>query len=528
MHGLDTIQVVIGDLGNVEIADPHFRLQKKLRLGDSDLYVCTLECRPPDVLLGSQQFQEDLDMWSFGCAAAEIYSRQILIAPPATAEQAHSPKQFVEAIAAIVPSLRNWSRPSCPASWLEELPFFKKWYACSGQAWLTARAETAKPWPPECLEGCPEGLAQLIQKCLVWHPSARMTVAEAKNNSFLQPPGKLPLQVLLAAQRGKNGVGTIAQADLDPDLLRYLQMCPSWNSLAKECLQTQAPISKCIAAEEAELRNNTEIPGFVDEENPPKCSSLNSDTNLQLIPSKRLAAFVRALRKKWRPWLQQLGGKMREAVRADGMPSAICQQNGQPFLQEDFADNAFAYASIQLMQPGARDDGWHTDGGCSLLHASVTLFGTRSVEVKVEGKPQVTLDQEPGSFYVGNLSALEHNVRHHEECKHTFDGAAVTAKGDGKDLASAATAKGDAEDPAPAETAKGDQRRQIAVMIRSDVFRNFRARKINSTPGPVEFFRVVNRIVAQHLADVPVALPDLTEVLAEVARTAKSNMALTS
>ena len=171
------------------------------------------------------------------------------------------------------------------------------------------------------------------------------------------------------------------------------------------------------------------------------------------------------------------------------------------------------------MQPVARDDGWHTDGGCSSLHASVTLFGTRSVEVKVEGEPQVTLDQEPGSFCVGNLSALEHNVRHHEECKHTFDGAAVTAKGDGKDLASAATAKGDAEDLAPAETAKGDQRLQIVVMIRCDVFRECRARTINSTPGPVEFFRVVNRTVAEHLADVPVALPDLTEVLAEVART---------
>ena len=222
---------------------------------------------------------------------------------------------------------------------------------------------------------------------------------------------------------------------------------------------------------------------------------------------------------------------MREAVRADGMPETIYQKNGQPILQEDFADNAFAYVSIQLMQPGVRDDGWHTDGGCSLLHASVTLFGTRSVEVKAEGKPQVTLDQEPGSFYVGNLAALEHNVRHHEECKHTFDGAdvtprgrgknlasAVTANGDGEDLASAATAKGDAEDSAPAETAKGDQRLQIAVMIRSDVFWECRARKINSTPGPAEFFRVVNYTVAQHLAVVPVALPDLTEVLAEVDR----------
>ena len=159
-------------------------------------------------------------------------------------------------------------------------------------------------------------------------------------------------------------------------------------------------------------------------------------------------------------------------------------------MEEDFADNAFAYVSIQLMQPGVRNDWWHTDGGCSLLHASVTLFGTRSVAVKVEGKPQVTLDQEPGSFYVGNLCALEHNVRHHEECKHTFDGAA--------------------------ETAKGDQRLQIAVMIRSDVFRDCRARKINCTFGPVELFRVVNCTVAQHLAKVPVALPDLTEGLAEV------------
>ena len=141
----------------------------------------------------------------------------------------------------------------------------------------------------------------------------------------------------------------------------------------------------------------------------PKCRALNRDTNLQLIPSERFAAFVRAIRKKWRPWLQQLGGKMREAVRADGMPAAIYEKNGQPILEEDFADNAFAYVSILLMQLGLRDDGWHTDGGCSLLHASVTLFGTRSVEVKVEGQPQVTLEQEPGSFYVGNLAALEHN-----------------------------------------------------------------------------------------------------------------------
>ena len=170
------------------------------------------------------------------------------------------------------------------------------------------------------------------------------------------------------------------------------------------------------------------------------------------------------------------------------------------------------------MQPGERDDGWHTDGGCSLLHASVTIFGTRSVQVKVEGQSQVTLVQEPGSFYVGNLAALEHNVRHHVECKHTFDGAAATAKPYRK-LCDGITAERDAGNASSAATAESDQRLQIAVMIRCDVFRDLRARKKNSTPGPAEFFRVVNYAAAQHLADVPVALPDLTEVLAEVALT---------
>ena len=85
---------MIGDLGLVEIADPHVRLQKKLRLAEDNIDVCTPNYKPPDVWLGSQHYREDLDMWSFGCVAAEIYSRQILIAPAATAKQAQSPISF--------------------------------------------------------------------------------------------------------------------------------------------------------------------------------------------------------------------------------------------------------------------------------------------------------------------------------------------------------------------------------------------------------------------------------------------------
>ena len=95
-----------------------------------------------------------------------------------------------------------------------------------------------------------------------------MTIAEAKTHIFLQPPGQVPLHVRLATQPGKNGVGTIAEADLDPDLLRYLQTCPSWNSLAEKRLETGATMSKCVTAEEAALGLKTEIASIVDPEPP--------------------------------------------------------------------------------------------------------------------------------------------------------------------------------------------------------------------------------------------------------------------
>ena len=80
--------------------------------------------------------------------AAELYSHQLLIVPAATAEPAPPGKDFVEAIAAIVGCPGQDAdvdvMPVCAAAWLDELPFFKKWYGQSGQAWLTASVETAK------------------------------------------------------------------------------------------------------------------------------------------------------------------------------------------------------------------------------------------------------------------------------------------------------------------------------------------------------------------------------------------------
>ena len=190
------------------------------------------------------------------------------------------------------------------------------------------------------------------------------------------------------------------------------------------------------------------------------------------------------MRRRNKEWLHQLTSRVRAEIRRQNLPAEFLAANGSPFVNEDFADNAFVYASIQLMKVGAREDGWHTDGGASLLHASLTLFGSRAVEMKAGNPDCISLSQKPGSFYVGNMCALEHNVKHNDQAEGSY------GKSPKKQV-------------------------QIAVMLRTDVFREARARTINSTPGHSELFRVVNTETAKHLAETPFYLPDLDAVIAE-------------
>ena len=55
----------------------------------------------------------------------------------------------------------------------------------------------------------------------------------------------------------------------------------------------------------------------------------------------------------------------------------------------------------------------------------------------------------------------------------------------------------------------------LTRMYRSDVFRHCRARVTNSKPGPTHVFDIVNRVLSDSIAKLPLELPTLTEVLAE-------------
>ncbi len=135
---------------------------------------------------------------------------------------------------------------------------------------------------------------------------------------------------------------------------------------------------------------------------------------------------------------------------------------------------------FQVMSPGPRADLVHYDGGASLLHMGLTIFGARSLVCHFGEEGTRTFRQRAGSIYVGNMCAIEHHVEH---------------------------------EPASAEClGSGEQAAQITIMFRSDVFRHGQARKKISKPTPVDMFDIVNTVVASHLSTDPMVLPDFANV----------------
>ena len=464
-------EVVLADLGGAALARPYDRYQRKLRPCAQIVAYCTAQYRAPDMLLGSQRYGTDLDSWSLGCVAAELYLRAPLFKQTGKKLLERSILDAHFALLGAPPTDTFTQR------WMKLLPFVETFYGAQ-----SFPANVPPEWPPKRLRACPPQLADFVRQNLKWHPKERLAATSARLHSFVS---SRPLSVIVKVQEGKNGLGTIVEGVLDDELLDYLQKCPTWEQLAAECRQTNYEANACMHQDEGKLRMKREFVGYIDANNPPECKSLNSDANIPLIKSERLQFFVKALRRCAKAWLDQLTARVRAEIRRLGLPSEYLVSNGAVFMEENFADNAFVYASVQVLKIGAREDAWHTDGGTSLLHAAVTVFGSRTLQVDLGDAGCISLPQRPGSFYVGNLCALSHNVVHGENAAGSY--------GEGP----------------PSEQV------QIAVMLRTDVFRAARARKINSTPGPAELFRIVNTETAKHLAEQPFYLPDLAAVIAE-------------
>ena len=100
------------------------------------------------------------------------------------------------------------------------------------------------------------------------------------------------------------------------------------------------------------------------------------------------------------------------------------------------------------------------------------------------------LPQSAGSFYMGNMCAAWHRVRHLDR----------------KEAGTLCGAAGNVH---------------IAVMLRTDVFREERARSMSTKPTPCRVFDIVNQVVASSLATARLRFPDLGTCIADFSRYAE-------
>ncbi len=152
------------------------------------------------------------------------------------------------------------------------------------------------------------------------------------------------------------------------------------------------------------------------------------------------------------------------------------------------AEDAWAYGIIQVTKPSQRRDPAHFDGAASLLHAGLTGWGKRDVEIRPQPPDEwQRFPQVPASFYVGNLCAAWHQVAHLPP-----------------------------EDAEPLYHEESDAEKEgvhITATLRGNFFTASRARTSTSRASPEEVYNVVNAVVAQHLAEKALQPPTVEDCL---------------
>ena len=311
-------------------------------------------------------------------------------------------------------------------------------------------------------------------------PSSRSSCAKAEAQVVVSAAPR----VTLARVPAGRGPCSLTQGQLEDHILQWLQSDPYWGKLGQHAQDKSCKAGQklCMGATELEFKH--EEGGYVGR-SPPGCKLCNNLDMSTPLPATRVSAWTRCFLRLNHNWLVQLTKDVRNALRK--LSNEDLRSNGTHFFNTCFSDTAFTYGVLQVMKPSERYDPEHFDGGASLLHGGLTILGSRHLECKVAASAAgeeawEVLPQRPGSFYVGNLCAPCHRVRHLEQA-------------------------------GPLCAAAGDV--HVVVMLRTDVFRAERSRAMKVKPRPVEVFDIVNEVVASALSARPLSFPDFASCLAE-------------
>ena len=127
---------------------------------------------------------------------------------------------------------------------------------------------------------------------------------------------------------------------------------------------------------------------------------------------RRLGAFVRSWLRLNDAALNDLGARLRAGM--DHLTNEELGKNGLRVRDVHPREWMFKFGMLQYMRTGQREDPKHCDGGASLVHMGLSLFGGRTLRWwEKDAEAAHEAPQRPGYFYVSNPGAFEHQVVHY-------------------------------------------------------------------------------------------------------------------
>ena len=342
---------------------------------------------------------------------------------------------------------------------------------------------------------------ECLQGCTRLDPTRRLTAQMAAGSLFLDSKALRYFRAPSGCSSWMGGRGEFCLQFglIGPDVRDYL--CgDAWWTESAPALRDRP--KKKLRAPDVDKDNKVELVYTTGEAQPGEDASLNGAPVLGQCPVIRLNAWIRAFKKVNAALLKLLDLDMIAQLARLSLDDLGL--NGQYFLAKMAADWFCRFVSLQMMTPAERLDTAHFDGGASVLHLGLTLWGRRRVYLNLAdpaggakssgaddlNPPQwVVTHQQPGSVYLANFCAPWHQVGH--------EGA---------------------DDPDELFDSPSGGTYKVAIMFRTSCFGYARGRTTSTPPGPKKVFEIVSTAVQGALLSNRFRLPSLQECLEHEAR----------
>ena len=439
-------------------------------LGEAgELHVQTVCWRSPEVMFGDAEFTTAVDLWSLGVVAMELCREKFhWNVKDGTSFQGAFVARLGLPPASMAADWPKWVEPSKPIG-----------------------TDTATRTEVERRMG-PCG-AELVYSLVAWVPKARPSAEQVCLHPFVRPSrfGLLAASGPAAGPprhvfRGKRHDWAVLHGMLSTEMLHWLQGDPAldFDALKVDFAYKRSEAESVRPDVKAEFDRKFIMSGaFAD------CSSTAMCT-LSLrekFPLARVRAWFAAFRAvNGQPFSMMAAAAAAASRRLS--PDDL-GSNGAAFLDTPMSQWLLTCGELAVSDPGRSDQGgcWreavHLDGGASVLHLGLTLFGRRGLLLMEPDGETVVLRNSPGSVYLGLLTGPEHQVVH--------------------------------EDGSTAE--HWLEKYSVTVMCRTALFAENKARLRNTTPSPAAFFHALTNSFLESIQNLEFHLPTFKEVLAAYA-----------